>query len=321
MNARKFFSRVGTSYFVLIVLMVAAVTATDLIVATLAPRALARFPALYWVINFLPQYLLAMPVCFLILRRLPAMQIRPNRLGTAGWMRMLCISLFILEAGAILGNLFCRLLGRITPLPMGSGVTDLMSTGNLWVVFLFSVVLAPILEELLFRKALIDRTIVFGDRTAILLSGLLFGLVHGNFYQFFYAFGLGCLFAYLYIRTGKIRHTITFHMIANFLGGFVGTALERVVENSAASNSYYGFLTALLSHFGVLLVLALLELAALVLAVVGLVLFILRFRRRILLPGEYTMPAGQTGKALFGNVGMILFLAASAYLFVTAMIY
>ncbi len=320
MNARKFFSRVGFAYFILILLMIGVETVLSLILSLAAPQLLSRYPSLYWLVSFLPQYLVAMPVCVLILRRLPAMQINENMLGGVPWFRMLCISLFILEIGGILGNYVCRLLERIVHVQVTSATAELMGTGRLWVVFLFSVVLAPILEELVFRKTLIDRAIVFGDRTAIILSGLLFGLIHGNFYQFFYAFGLGCLFSYIYIRTGRIRYTISFHMCINFLGGFLGTALSAILENSMTTGSYYGNMASLASHMSVIAGLMTLRVLTYALAVVGFILFLVTFRRRTLLPGEYTMPPGMTGKAIFGNVGMILFLAAAVCMFVLSIL-
>ena len=45
----------------------------------------------------------------------------------------------------------------------------------------------------MFRKLLIDRIVPFGQRVAVVVSGLAFGLFHGNFYQFFYAFSLGAV--------------------------------------------------------------------------------------------------------------------------------
>ncbi len=320
MNARKFFSRVGFSFFALIVLDIVIELVLDVILTAFAPGAVSRWPSLWWVVVMAPQYLVAMPVCVLILKRLPAMQIRQNGLGGRSWFRMLCISLFIMIVGSIIGDLLCSLISRLTPLNLSSTTTNMMMTGNLWVVFLFTVIIAPVIEELIFRKVLIDRTIVFGDRTAIIMSGLLFGLIHGNFYQFFYAFGLGCLFAYVYIRTGKIRHTISFHMIVNFLGGFVGVLLLQVFESVSASGSFQEFYFSILAHFGVLFGLLLLELLPYVLAIAGLIMFCITFRRRTLFTGEYAMPAGETGKALFGNAGMILFLISAALMFVSSMI-
>lgn len=65
------------------------------------------------------------------------------------------------------------------------------------------VVMAPICEEILFRKILIDRIRLYGDKAAILVSSVVFGLSHGNFYQFFYAFGIGLVLAIFIFRRGS----------------------------------------------------------------------------------------------------------------------
>lgn len=76
-------------------------------------------------------------------------------------------------------------------------------------------IMAPIAEELIFRKFLIDRTVQYGQFLAIFLSGLIFGLFHGNFAQFFFATMIGWFFAYIYIKTGNVVHTIFLHMGVN----------------------------------------------------------------------------------------------------------
>ena len=52
----------------------------------------------------------------------------------------------------------------------------------------------------------------------------------------------------------------------------------------------------------------------------GLVLFILSVKKTELRPGEYEMPAGETAKAMFGNVGMILFIASCVVMFAMNMV-
>ncbi|MCD8148982.1 MAG: CPBP family intramembrane metalloprotease [Clostridiales bacterium] len=310
MNSKKFFSRVGFAYFALIVLIIVVQVILSIVIEFFAPGSLYRYPGLYWIVSLAPQYLVAMPVCAIIMRRLPAMKLYQKKMKAGKWFSTLCIAIFIMEAGNIIGNLVCALIGALSGIELTSDIQDLMTTGSLGMVFLFSVILAPILEELVFRKLLIDRVIVFGDRTAILLSGLIFGMIHGNFYQFFYAFGLGCLFAYVYIRTGKVRYTISFHMAVNFLGGFIGTFFLEKLDYLQWINgdSIDAIFTAFFMNPGAMIGLVLYELLFIGLAIAGLVQFILSFRKTVLYSGEYEMSAGKMCKAIFGNAGMILFI-------------
>lgn len=82
----------------------------------------------------------------------------------------------------------------------------------MWIV---SVICAPIFEELLFRKLLIDKVVVYGEGTAVLMSALLFGMAHQNSMQFFLAFGVGLVAATVYVKTGRVIYTILIHFSIN----------------------------------------------------------------------------------------------------------
>ena len=126
----------------------------------------------------------------------------------------------------------------------------------------------------------------------MILSGVLFGLSHGNFYQFFYAFGLGVVFAYVYINTGKLRYTIIFHAIINFLGS--------IVALHAADNIWFAMAYSIFM------------LAAVVLGIV----FLIIYRREISWkPAIVVIPRGRRFETLFLNLGMILFFFVSVGLF------
>lgn len=77
--------------------------------------------------------------------------------------------------------------------------------------------LAPILEELLFRGAIQSQLQASGMRpwTAILVSSLIFGVVHMNPAQIPFAFLLGMMFGWLYYRTGSLLPGIIGHVLNN----------------------------------------------------------------------------------------------------------
>lgn len=84
---------------------------------------------------------------------------------------------------------------------------------------LCSVLLAPIFEELIFRKLLLDRLLFLGDWSALLLSSLFFGLFHTNLYQFLYAAAVGMVLGYIRIMTGSMKWNILLHMFINLYCG------------------------------------------------------------------------------------------------------
>ncbi len=61
-----------------------------------------------------------------------------------------------------------------------------------------------------FRKEIISLR-RYGEKTAIMFSALAFALFHMNVFQFFYAFGLGLMFGYVYTRTSRLRYSVAMH--------------------------------------------------------------------------------------------------------------
>lgn len=90
---------------------------------------------------------------------------------------------------------------------------------GLWFFFVRAVLLAPLLEELLFR-GLIYRRIrgLWGERAALLISALLFGLFHGNVTQGIFGFLCGLMLAAAYERTDALLVSILMHAAANGAG-------------------------------------------------------------------------------------------------------
>lgn len=76
-------------------------------------------------------------------------------------------------------------------------------------------ILAPIMEELIFRFGLISIFKQRGEWFAIICSALFFGVAHFNLIQSTYAFIVGVLLGYIYIRTNNLLSTIIIHLIVN----------------------------------------------------------------------------------------------------------
>lgn len=90
--------------------------------------------------------------------------------------------------------------------------------GNRW-GYLALGILAPLAEEMVFRGAIL-RTLLnyFNGRmywVPIIVSALLFGLVHGNMAQLLNAFLIGILLGWMYYRTESIVPGIVLHWVNN----------------------------------------------------------------------------------------------------------
>lgn len=82
--------------------------------------------------------------------------------------------------------------------------------------FLLIVVIAPITEEFIFRGVLFSGFSKFGGKTfAIVVTALLFSLLHGNFIQAIPAFIVGLILGYLRAKTGSAKSSIILHAINN----------------------------------------------------------------------------------------------------------
>ena len=100
--------------------------------------------------------------------------------------------------------------------------------------------LAPILEELLFRGAIQGQLQESGMRpwTAILVSSLIFGVVHMNPAQIPFAFLLGMMFGWLYYRTGSLLPGIVGHVLNNSIASinmllYGNATIEEQMPNPA----------------------------------------------------------------------------------------
>jgi len=86
------------------------------------------------------------------------------------------------------------------------------------VIGFFAVVLAPVVEELLFRGIFFPMLRDLGfQRLAWWGTSLVFGFIHGNVAAFLPLCVLGAFFAWLYQRTGNLASSIAAHALFNVI--------------------------------------------------------------------------------------------------------
>lgn len=105
------------------------------------------------------------------------------------------------------------------------GIINEVANVNKFILILSSSVLGPIVEELLFRKNLLDKLLKFNNKTiSIILSSFIFAFMHSSINSMIYAFILGIVLGIIYLKYNNIKITIYAHMISNivviFLTGF-----------------------------------------------------------------------------------------------------
>ncbi|MCR5798584.1 MAG: CPBP family intramembrane metalloprotease [Lachnospiraceae bacterium] len=93
---------------------------------------------------------------------------------------------------------------------------DWIIGNNVWVISLFYGVVGPFCEELVFRGIIYRGYRMDGGRRgALILSSLMFGLMHMNANQAVYAFVLGLVLALIYEATGSLWASFLCHFIFN----------------------------------------------------------------------------------------------------------
>jgi len=88
-------------------------------------------------------------------------------------------------------------------------------------------ILPAICEETLTRGIVLNGNAMTGMKSSILISGLLFGLLHLNIEQFFYATLIGFFLGYVCWGTSSIIPGMIVHFMNNFLSIFLGFAANQ----------------------------------------------------------------------------------------------
>lgn len=92
---------------------------------------------------------------------------------------------------------------------------------SLPIALLCTAVVPAVLEETVYRGVFYQEYRQISVGRGILLSGLLFGLMHLNLNQFSYAFAMGCIFALVVEVTDSILSTMIIHSVINASSTFV----------------------------------------------------------------------------------------------------
>ena len=315
-HVRRHFSHLGLAYLAMTVAFTAAAYAVSFAV-------MYAFPALYgywwfsWAVSLLPLYGVGLPTLWFCLKRVPAaphntlcprdgLPAEKPPFGLRQWLILLVMAFGCTTLGSLMGNFIMTALSEATGYDYAFALNDMVNNTPVWFTAICTCICAPFGEELLFRKLLIDRTRRYGDFTAILLSGILFGLFHSNLFQFFYAAMAGMILAYVYTRTGKYLYCVAMHASINFMGSVVSLGLSRLMAPLNDSTMSAGEAMAALANgrlmwaIGAALFLLVWQYGMLI---AGIRLFCRHFRHRVLSTGKAVPP--RLAALVWINPGMI----------------
>jgi len=142
-------------------------------------------------------------------------------------------------------------------------VSEAISSPPFPVILLCAGVIAPIIEELIFRGLVFNRIKYnYNAVAAIIISAVVFGIYHGNLTQGVYATLLGICLAYVYNKTENLLVPICIHISANVIVNFYGKLSENFDTVTKFLESAAIFMVVLLLCF--------------IFAIIGIIYFIRR---------------------------------------------
>jgi len=311
--AKKQFSKLGLMFFLGTIIIYVAQLIPMLIIRAVKPEWISD-PNMNIIISVLPLYLVGMPLLIMLVKKVPAINIERRKMKPGAFVIAAIMCFAVMYVSNIVGNVITIIISMIKGGAVENVVAQMTNETSLWLIILYMVICAPIMEEYIFRKLIVDRTARFGQGVAIVTSGLMFGLFHGNLNQFAYAFALGIFLAYLYVKTGNIKITIALHMMINFVGGFISTILMRVLdleemEIALASPDMQVMMDYMMNNLGGLIGIMLFAFFVFGMMIAGGILLIVNLcqKKFVLAKGEVEIPKGKKFSAVMLNVGMILY--------------
>ena len=305
---RRFFSKIGFNYFALGIIILVLNLFIGLFISIINPNLLSNQTMMTF-FSAIWTYLLPLPIFIYIMRKTEAKTLEKHKMTVKTFVICISITMFLMWIGNIMGVIITSGIGSLIQHEVANPINDVINNSGLVANLIIITTIAPIFEELIFRKLLIDSTIKYGGTISVLLSGLLFAFFHGNLNQFFYAFLLGGFFAIIYIKTGQIKYTIGLHMIINFIGSVVSLFVSQPLMDLAN-----GSVISPTSTFGVILYI----LITLGLTVMGLIYSIKYFDKSRFDGSEKEIILKNPVSTILLNPGIICFILLMSYTIFTS---
>ncbi|WP_196001016.1 type II CAAX endopeptidase family protein [Clostridium sp. 1001271B_151109_B4] len=286
---KKVFAKIGLATFVCMI-VVNVIQVIYYSVINLINPSLLQQPWINYVAIAISFYLIGFPIFYVMVKKLPDGEKRESKSLSVGKIILLFfMSYAILYVVNFLTTLLMMLIASIKGGEIINPIANVVGASNWIWSLIFVGILSPIVEEMLFRGIMLNKIRMYGDKVAIVTTAVLFGLFHANFSQFFYAVGLGVIFAYVTLKTGTIKYSIILHIAINIVGSVIMPAIVGDGSN-----------IALIGVAGFILI---------AITIIGIVLLIINRKNIHLSEGEIKLEKGRVTKTIYLNVGMILYIA------------
>ena len=312
---RKRFSRITLAFVISVLVTSLLITVIQIIASYFGTwQIFAQNIYFQWALSLLPLYLFGLPTVYLCICKMDVNPPKQNGISIGLFLLLFLIGRFFTMMGSLVSNFLIFVTESIIRKPIVDSTSELIAKTPVWLIFIAAVIVAPIVEEFIYRKLIIDRLYVHGEAIAILVSSIIFALAHGNLYQVVYAFLNACILGWIYTRTGRLRYTIAFHMLTNFLGSI---AVLPIVDAQEKLQEMLSNGDLEMEMFSLALTVGGYSVLKFALAVLGAVAFFLSYKR--FLPHGRALdpiPKGKSLNVILLNPGCIAFLAVSMLEFI-----
>jgi membrane protease YdiL (CAAX protease family) len=119
--------------------------------------------------------------------------------------------------------------------------TALATGGGPVITVLTTAILAPIVEELVFRRGIQKNLDKVNPKASLVIATVFFAVLHGNLFQIMFAAVMGLLLGIVYQKTGNILYTCAAHILVN--GTAVAIILLGLLEYELICYSVVGLIT------------------------------------------------------------------------------
>lgn len=230
-STKKYFSRFGLSVFVMCTASFLVPIVVGYLLNTFAPQLFESKELLVitnTALSILTLYGVALPIFLLMTKSLPKIKPTKEKMGFLKWLGGFCIAFLAMMTGNYISNMLIIAIESLSGTTLVNPIESAIEQGIVPIIYIC--LIAPVLEEIFFRKIVCDRLLPLGEGYAVFVSAVLFGLIHQNFYQFAYAFFVGLIFAFIYVKTGKLIYSMLYHVIINILGSVVAPFIIKQVD-------------------------------------------------------------------------------------------
>ena len=299
---RKSFSAVGWYLIVMMIVSSLAQMIISTLVGSISLKLLVN-TLVSFTIMFGSMYLIGVPVADCVLKKRIVLTKEKRTMSFKKWLKFIPITVLFVYIGSFTGQLITIIITSIVGTVPIDPVVAILSGTDIFVSLIFVGIIGPVVEEYIFRKQIINHTRMYGEKRAVIFSAFVFALFHGNLSQMFYAFTLGLVFGYVYIKTDDIKYSAGLHMFVNIVSGVLMGGLLENVDLEVLNHGAEAVMSS--PDFIKYVIFVLYSIIMIGLAITGLVM-VIKNRKNITF-NEPNIEIEKPFRTMYLNIGVVIF--------------